>query len=229
MSEPSVLLVDDHPPFAQCVEIGLRAAGIPARRILPTAAADIVAACAASAPAVVVLDLRLGRGSDGRPIDGLDLVAPVTAAGCAVVVVTAEPGDSLWGTAVERGALAVVSKESDLARLLHTVTAVRSGERVLSEGDRHTLLGAARRARSDERARLAPFRSLSPREDEVLRRLAEGLPAAAIARAAYVTEATVRTQIRAVLTKLGVSSQLQAVAMARHAGWLDREPAPAAR
>ena len=47
-----------------------------------------------------------------------------------------------------------------------------------------------------------------------------GLPAAAIAAAGYVSEATVRTQIRAVLTKLGVTSQLQAVALARRAGWL---------
>ncbi len=66
------------------------------------------------------------------------------------------------------------------------------------------------------------FEQLTPREAEVLRHLAAGLPAAAIASSSHVSEATVRTQIRAVLSKLGVQSQLQAVAVARRAGWLDR-------
>ena len=222
MSGTTVLLVDDHSLFAQSVQIGLRAAGIPAQRIEPRSAAEIVAACSAAAPATVLLDLRLGTGVDGIPIDGLDLVAPVTASGCRVVVVTGETGDGVWGTAVERGAVTVLPKDSDLDTLVQVLTAVRAGLAVLDEGRRQDLLAAARRRRADEEARLAPFRSLSPREDEVLCSLAEGMPAAAIASAAYVSEATVRTQIRAVLTKLGVTSQLQAVALARRAGWLDR-------
>ena len=61
----------------------------------------------------------------------------------------------------------------------------------------------------------------------MLHALASGQSAAQIAAAAYVSEATVRTQVRAVLTKLGVTSQLQAIALARRAGWLDRLPAAA--
>ncbi|GAB3202997.1 hypothetical protein GCM10027261_43220 [Geodermatophilus arenarius] len=219
--EGPVLLVDDHALFAAAVRVGLRAAGIPAERVHPTTAAAVVAACAAAAPATVLLDLRLGTDPDGLPIDGLDLVAPVTAGGCRVVVVTGEVGDATWGAALERGAVTVVAKDTDLDDLVAVVTAVRAGERVLGEGRRQDLLAAARRARAEETARLAPFRSLTPREDEVLRALAAGTPAAAIATAAHVSEATVRTQIRAVLAKLAVSSQLQAVALARRAGWLD--------
>ena len=59
----------------------------------------------------------------------------------------------------------------------------------------------------------------------MLRCLAAGMPAATIAATAHVSEATVRTQIRAVLTKLEVTSQLQAVALARRSCWLDL-PAP---
>jgi DNA-binding NarL/FixJ family response regulator len=222
MTGMPVLLVDDHSLFAQSVAIGLRAAGIPARRVEPRSAAEILSECSAAAPATVLLDLRLGTGVDGVPIDGLDLVGPATSAGCRVVVVTGETGDDIWGTAVERGATTVLPKDIDLDTLVQVLTAVRDGRPVLDEGRRQDLLAAARRQRADDESRLAPFRSLSAREDEVLGSLAAGMPAAAIAAAGYVSEATVRTQIRAVLTKLGVTSQLQAVALARRAGWLDR-------
>jgi len=228
MTSTPVLLVDDHSLFAQSVQIGLSAAGIPARRVEPRSAGEILAECTSAAPATVLLDLRLGTGVDGVRIDGLDLVRPITAAGCRVVVVTGETGDDTWGIAVERGAATVLPKDSDLETLVDVLTAVREGRSVLAEGRRQDLLAAARRHRTDEEARLAPFRSLSPREDEVLHALAAGMPAASIAAAGYVSEATVRTQIRAVLTKLGVTSQLQAVAVARRAGWLDRSREPAA-
>lgn len=221
-----MLLVDDHALFAQAVQIGLRAAGVPARRVEPRSAEEIVAACGAATPATVLLDLRLGTGADGVAIDGLELVGPLVAAGCRVVVVTGETGDPVWGTALEAGAATVLPKDTDLDALVQAVTAVRSGQPVLDEGRRQDLLAAARRARAADEARLAPFRALSPKEDQVLHAMAAGLAAAEIAAAGYVSEATVRTQIRAVLTKLGVSSQLQAVALARSAGWLDR-PGPA--
>ncbi|MGY1672653.1 LuxR C-terminal-related transcriptional regulator [Geodermatophilus sp. SYSU D00710] len=228
MNGPPVLLVDDHSLFAQAVEIGLRAAGVPARRVVPDTAEGITQVCAAAAPATVLLDLRLGTGADGVPIDGLDLVGPLTSAGCRVVVLTAETGNGTWGTAVERGAVTVLPKDTDLESLVRVLGTVREGRPVLDEGRRQDLLAAARRARADETARLAPFRQLSPREDEVLRCLAAGMPAATIAATAHVSEATVRTQIRAVLTKLAVNSQLQAVALARRSGWLDRPgPLPA--
>jgi DNA-binding NarL/FixJ family response regulator len=219
---PRVVLVDDHALFAQAVEIGLRAAGIPAQRVVPVSAAHILAATAEAAPAVVLLDLRLGSGENGEPIDGLDLIGPVAAQGCSVVVVTGETGDATWGAALGQGAVTVLRKETELPDLVAVVAAVSAGAPVLDEGRRQDLLAAVRRARREESTRLQPFTQLSRREDEVLRALAEGESAAAIAAAAYVSEATVRTQIRAVLTKLGVSSQLQAVAVARRAGWLDR-------
>ncbi len=75
----------------------------------------------------------------------------------------------------------------------------------------------------DDRQRLV---GLTPREQEVLRDLMDGRSAEAIARASYVSLATVRSQIRAVLQKLAVNSQLAAVAKARQAGWRPTSPAP---
>ncbi len=67
---------------------------------------------------------------------------------------------------------------------------------------------------------LAPFHCLTAREGQVLRALAEGVGVAAIAADWFVSEATVRSQVRGVLTKLGVTSQLEAVAAAHRCGWL---------
>lgn len=220
-----MLLVDDHTLFAQSLALALHAAGIATERVRPTTAADILAACATAVPATVLLDLRLGTEPGGAPIDGLDLVAPLSRAGCRVVVVTAESGDAVWGTAVERGAVTVLSKNADLDDVVDVVCAAHAGEQVLDENRRQELLAAARRAQAEQDDRLAPFRRLSRREAEVLRHLAAGAAAATIAAAAHVSEATVRSQIRAVLAKLEVTSQLQAVALARRSGWLDRSEA----
>ncbi len=66
---------------------------------------------------------------------------------------------------------------------------------------------------------LDPFAVLTEREQVVLAELIEGHCAEEIANAAFVSISTVRSQIKAILQKLGVKSQLAAVARARRAGW----------
>ena len=63
------------------------------------------------------------------------------------------------------------------------------------------------------------FDFLTEREQVVLAELMEGHSAVEIANAAFVSISTVRSQIKAIRNKLGVNSQLAAVAMARRAGW----------
>jgi two-component system, NarL family, nitrate/nitrite response regulator NarL len=71
------------------------------------------------------------------------------------------------------------------------------------------------------------FDRLTPREEEVLLALMSGAKARDICLQSFVSMPTVRSQIRAILTKLGVTSQLAAVALAYQSGWSgprDREP-----
>jgi two-component system, NarL family, nitrate/nitrite response regulator NarL len=68
-------------------------------------------------------------------------------------------------------------------------------------------------------APVTSFDWLTARESAVLALLVDGQSVARIATAGYVSEATVRTQVRAILQKLGVNSQLEAVALATRAGW----------
>ena len=93
----------------------------------------------------------------------------------------------------------------------------------LSREERDELLRLLREHRQQDHQRLAPFEQLSPREQQVLASVMEGLSAEAIAERDYVSLSTTRTQIRSILTKLGVNSQIAAVAMARAAGWSPRD------
>ena len=63
------------------------------------------------------------------------------------------------------------------------------------------------------------FESLTRRETQVLLALMRGATAREISKEAYVSLPTVRSQIRSILSKLGVSSQLGAVVLAYRSGW----------
>ncbi|MBC3763135.1 LuxR C-terminal-related transcriptional regulator [Quadrisphaera oryzae] len=218
MTHRRVVLVDDHQLLSQALAAALRAAGL-AAQVLPPPRPDLhgglVAELSQDPPSVVVVDLHLGAGDPtggDRLVGELAPVAPV-------LVLTAEEDPARWGRCLRSGAWAVVSKQRPLADVVAAVEAVAAGEEVLRARERTALLLAADRAEREEAERLAPFRSLTPREQAVLDALVDGVAAADIADGASVSEATVRTQIRAVLTKLGVRSQLAAAAAARRAGW----------
>jgi DNA-binding NarL/FixJ family response regulator len=123
------------------------------------------------------------------------------------------------GACIEAGALGVVGKAGGFDMLVEAVRRAIDGVPILGEDERQALLHEARHRRRDDQERLAPFGALSPREQAVLVRLLAGEPAEIIADRSYVSVATVRSHIRAVLLKLGVNSQLAAVALAREAGW----------
>jgi two-component system, NarL family, nitrate/nitrite response regulator NarL len=75
---------------------------------------------------------------------------------------------------------------------------------------------------------LLQFDRLTRREEEVLSALMRGAKARDICAQSYVSMPTVRSQIRSILIKLGVTSQLAAVALAYQSGWSGsrtREPA----
>lgn len=210
-----VLLVEDHQLMAQSLQVALRAEGMTAVRA-PLDDVEAVLACARELePQVVLLDLDL-RGRIG---DGVVLVAPLVALGAQVVVVSGSEDRVRVAQAVEAGAIGCVSKAEDVDVLLGAVQDAAAMQELLTPVQRTMLLLELHRQRQEHDDRMAPFRSLTPRERDVLRAMMDGQAASAIAKAVFVSEATVRTQIRSVLAKLRVNSQLEAVAAARRAGW----------
>lgn len=213
-----VLIVEDHELLAGTMAMALRQQGLEVHSSAGPSAAVVVEMARNLAPAVVLLDLDLGS-----PIgSGLDLIRPLTETGARVVMVTGVADRARLGACIEAGAVGVVSKATEFSVLIDTVQRAISGAPLMRAEERQGLLDAARARRRADHDRLAPFDALSPKEQAVLVHLLAGESAETIAEKSYVSLATVRSHIRAILLKLGVNSQLAAVALARNAGW----PAP---
>jgi DNA-binding NarL/FixJ family response regulator len=210
------VLVDDHRLLAQTMALALGLEGIDCSVAELDDRASLVGGIIDGPPALVLLDLDLGEVIG----DGADLVAPLVEAGCRVLVVSGSSDVEQVARALAAGAAGVVRKDAPFDVLLDTALEVARGGQVLAPEARRSLLDEARRLRAGRAEQLAPFERLSAREADVLRALATGQAVAAIAETWFVSEATVRSHVRAILTKLGVTSQLEAVAAAHRHQWL---------
>jgi len=210
-----VAIVDDHRLLADSLALALEGYGV--RATLPDLGTPeaLIAQMTAIRPDLVLLDLDLG----GDLGDGSILVRPLVEAGLRVLVVTAAIDVEQMARAVEHGAVGVVAKNGPFPHLLASIVAAARGEEVMTPLERLRLLDQARRLREQRTAALTPFHRLTDRESHVLRELTRGRTVAAIARASVVSEATVRSQVRSVLAKLGVRSQLEAVVAAQRSSW----------
>jgi two-component system nitrate/nitrite response regulator NarL len=215
----TVLVVEDHALLAQTLVIALTAEGCRARVAELSGPAALLQQVGTLRPGVILLDLDLGALGDG-----VDLVQPLTALGARVLVVSGTTDRLRLAETVERGAVGFLSKQVPFEQLLSTVLDVVAQRPVLSTAGRYELMAQLRCARAARGKDLAPFTTLTPRERTVLAALAQGHRAETIAAAAVVSEATVRSQIRSVLAKLGVNSQLEAVALAWTVGWFPKAP-----
>ena len=213
-----VLIIDDHTLFAESLELALSAEGYDARRLVMPEEGGSMATLRSMAlranPRTVTLDLDLGRFGDGA-----NLIAPLARAHINVVVLTASQEASRWGECMRLGARKVLPKSSALQLTLSVVRRLHLGLPVVTREELEGLLDAwtqQRQVHEDIRHRLD---QLTPRERQVLGALIEGRAVRAISKESVVSEATVRTQVKSILNKLDVSSQLAAVGMANQVGW----------
>jgi DNA-binding NarL/FixJ family response regulator len=169
-------------------------------------------------PDVVLLDLELAAAGHGN-----DLVRPLTDLGAAVVVLTGETDRVVLAECLDAGAVGISSKAQSFDAVLESVQRAAAGEPAIPASTRAEYADVLRQHRADERQRMAPFETLTRREQEVLVLMLQGVSAAAMADKVYVSLPTVRTHIRSILQKLRVNSQLEATALARSHGW---HPAP---
>lgn len=210
-----IFIVEDHMLLAQSLRVALSAESHDVV-VAPLTDPDAVLDAARDAqPDIVLLDLDLG-GAIG---DGRTLVEPLAQLGGHVIVVTGATDRPRLAECVEAGAAGFVSKADGFDALMSAVRSAASERALLSDAQRFELMAELRSRRADDQQRLAAFNALTPREQEVLVALMEGKSAETIATESFVSEATVRSQVRAILRKLGVNSQLAAVAAARRAGW----------
>ena len=213
-----ITIVDDHVLFAESVALMLEHHGYAVRRIDladPRATlASVLSATLRTVPRLVLLDLCLGRVGDGTR-----LVAPLAATGVLVVVLTGSLSRPEWGECLQRGARAVLAKSASLPMLVSAVRRAHDGVALMTPEERVALIDAASQHRSENRDIASRLEHLTRREMEILGALMRGMQVGDIARAGVVSEATVRTQVKTILAKLELTSQLAAVGAAHKVGW----------
>jgi two-component system, NarL family, nitrate/nitrite response regulator NarL len=212
-----VLVLSEDLLVAEALVFALVRQGFLAREIVP-ASIDEVRGAMAWTPDLALVDVDLVA------TDPIECVRMLAALGVGVAVTGRSSQRGSLDLCVEAGAGAVIEASVPLNDLLQTL-------------DRLSVDGVSRAQPelpsteswqpSSQYALLAAFAILTPREQFVLAELMEGRTADAIARSAFVAVSTVRSQIKAILQKLGVNSQLAAVALARRAGWAPLSDSPA--
>jgi DNA-binding NarL/FixJ family response regulator len=212
-----VLIVEDHRLLGDGLAGALCRAGVAARVVYPQQVADVLACVRQLRPSLVLLDVDLGM----RDGNGDAAVPGIVDEAVDVALLTGSRDRDAIARCLEAGALTLISKAETLDRVIEVVQSLLNGDAPPGREERNALV-AERRERELRRARqLAPFAKLSPREADVLRALADGRSVETVAVESYVSVATVRSQVRSILLKLDVNSQLAAVAVARQSGWLD--------
>lgn len=162
-------------------------------------------------PDVALLDVRM-PGLDGLAVlnalrrDGVDT---------AVVLLSAALGPSAVYGAVAAGAAAVLTKEADRDEICDAVAAAGRGETRLAAEVQAHLVTEIRRQGAAQRP------TLTDREQEVLRLIADGLSAPAIAARLHLSTATVKSHLGTLYDKLSVSDRAAAVATAMRTGLLE--------
>jgi len=202
-----VLLTDDHP----VVRAGLRALldTEPDVTVVgeATTPEEAVAATEETRPDVVLMDLQLRAGTSG--VDATSALRRLAHPPRVLVLTNYDTDVDILG-AVEAGASGYLLKDAPPEELLAAVRAAAAGESALAPTIATRLL---------ERLR-TPVVSLSARELEVLEAVATGRSNREIARTLTVSEATVKSHLAHIFTKLDVTSRTAAVAAARRQGLL---------
>lgn len=191
------VLADDHPAILDSLARFLREAGVDVvgqARDGDTALAQIEE----KAPQVALVDLRMPG------LDGVEIArrAAICAPGTAVIVATGYGGEALPSEALDAGARGIVLKASPLGDFLRAI------EFVVDDGIYvDPVLGGSLLAKRSEV-------SLTQRERDVLRWLANGCSNEEIGQRLFISPETVRTHVRKAVGKLGAQTRTQAVAEA---------------
>jgi len=161
-------------------------------------------------PDVAVVDFRLTDGTGADAGLGIRQVRPDTK----LIFLTREDSDAARFAAIEAGASAFIHKSQAASEVVNAIRTVAAGGTLFTPRTIATLLNKRREMDSQ-------LESLTPREKEVLRLMAEGTSSRNIAARLGISYTTVRTHIRSLGSKLGVHSKLEAIVKARELGLIE--------
>ena len=172
-------------------------------------------------PDVVLMDIRMPVVDGITATRRLAEVAPARR----VLVLTTFDLDEYVFDALCAGASGFLLKDSTAEELVGAIRTLAAGEALLDPAVTRRVVDAFARSRTAERSPPPELDRLTQRELEVLRLMARGLSNPEIARELYVSDATVKTHVSSVLSKLGLRDRVQGVVYAYENGVVDRSGA----
>lgn len=214
-SSVRVVVVDDQPLFASGLQMLIEAQ--PDLVCVGTAVDGLagVELVARERPDVVLMDLRM------PVMNGLEATTRIVEAASAdpdsmprvIALTTIQRDEAVFG-ALKAGAYAFLTKDATPDEVLTTIRAAAAGDPVPTAAAALDVVHAFAVPTPAPRRRSEPLDLLSPREREIFLLVARGLSNAEIAESAWLSEATVKSHVRAVLQKLHMRNRVQIVVFA---------------
>lgn len=216
-----VLLIDDHALVRKGLEQLLESRGIEVIAAVGTGSEGIVSA-RELVPDIVLLDVKM------PDMNGLETLTELRAQGIdvPVLMLTMSRDEADLQAALRGGAQGYLLKDMDPEDLVPALQDAMKGNNVVAK----ELIGSLTRiVQGQPRKDLRPgtlLSDLTPREQEILRHLAEGQSNKGIARTLDITDGTVKLHVKSILRKLGVRSRVEAAVIAVEHGLGRKQQAP---
>ncbi len=208
-----VLVADDHSLFRDGIASLIEAAGFKVVGQVGDGRAAVEAALRLR-PDLVLMDISMPQMSGLEALRQIKAQAPEIQ----VVMLTVSDDDASLLQAIQSGARGYLLKNLNAEEFLDMLAGLQRGEAALTRQMTARLLnGLARQSQRQP----GPAESLTARERELLRLVAEGLPNKAIAQRLSVSENTVKYHMKNILQKLGAHNRAEAIAHALRAGLLE--------
>lgn len=199
-----LVLCDDNRILCEALASILKARGHSVLAIA-TSATDSIAAVAANRPDACLLDLRFPDGS------GLDVARTIRRShpDTKIVVLSCVTDPAVMSEAKKIGVVGFLRKDQKSETLAGALEVISAGRVAFDPGSSRQPNGRTRPSPQEDM-----LRELTPRENQVLRRIVAGQSTGQMAREMKIATSTLRSHIGSMLTKLGAHSRVEAAAIA---------------